>query len=134
LANSQRALLEQADEWRAAAAAAEQAWTQARAGMIVERTVELAEARFRDEALQALQNLQLKSPRANPSRDRGGSAADASASGVRTLSMEVRFDAANQRDVYAAIARLESLRGIRTRIASLRIDGPGRMQAPPVIT
>ena len=103
--------------------------------MVVERTVELAEARFRDRALDAVKDLSLTSVRVTPIRDRAP-ATDAKPATieVRPLVMEVKFDAPGHRDVYSAIDRLESMAGIATSISALRIDGPARVQMPRVIT
>lgn len=141
------ALIARAPLWREAAEQARERWEQARRGMIVERTVELAEARFRDLALDALKDLNLAAVRAAAVADStgaapggatngagGGARGGGESGGVRTITLEVKFDATGQREVYAALDRLENLAGLRTNIASLRVDGPGRMQVSQTIT
>ena len=135
LAQKQEALISEAGEWKEAARQAGRAWESARQGMVAERTVELAEARFRDRVLEAVQDLRLGSLRVTPIRDRApAQGAKPLSMEVRPMNLEVKFDAANHRDVYAAIDRLESMSGMATSISALRIDGPARVQLPHVIT
>lgn len=135
LAEKQDSLIDQAGHWKEAAQQAERQWEIARRSMVVERTVELAEARFRDRALEAVQDLNLTSLRVTPVRDRApAQVAKIENIEVRSLSLEVKFDAANHRDVYAAIDRLERMSGMATNISALRIDGPARVQLPHAIT
>jgi len=142
----EQALIERAPRWRAAAEQARERWEQARRAMVVERTVELAEARFRDLALDALKDLNLAAVRASavsqasgatPKSGSGASAGvkdEGEGARVLTITLEVKFDATGQREVYAALDRLENLAGLRTNIASLRVDGPGRIQISQTIS
>ncbi len=135
LAGEQEALIAQKDQWKSAAAQANREWGLARRQMVAERTMELAEARFRDRTLDALKDLNLTAARVTPVRDRTPETGGAKPLvAVRGLTMEVRFDATSQHEVYAAIDRLESMSDITTQIASLRMDGPGRLQMPRMIT
>lgn len=135
LAEKRQALIDQAPQWRQAFESAQREWSVARQRMIVERSVELAEARFRDRALESLKDLGLTSLRVTPIQDRAPvTGAPPEAVVVKSLTMEVKFDAANHRDVYAAIDRLETMPGMATNISMLRIEGPGRVQLPHTIT
>lgn len=135
LAGRQEALIAHADQWKFAAADAQRRWEVVRDRMILERTMELAEARFRDRALDALKDLSLAAVRVTPIRDRAPeTSVRTTGVDVRPMAMEVKFDAASQRDVYAAIDRLESMGGVATSISVLRIDGPARVQLPRIIT
>lgn len=135
LAEKQEGLIAQSQEWKSAAEKAQQQWEIARQRMIIERTVELAEARFRDRTLDAVKDLNLSAMRVTPVRDRTpATGAGPGAVVVQPLVLEVKFDAANHRDVYSAIDRFESMASMATNISAIRIDGPARVQAPHTIT
>lgn len=113
-------------DWAATAERARAGWARVGAGLVRGATVELAETRFREAALGAMSDIPLISP-ARVSYVRDGAAA--TGLGVRALKLTVAFDAPTPRDAYTIIDRLEHLPDVRARIESLRIEGPGRMQA-----
>lgn len=132
LTAAQDALLAQADRWRTALDRTEQSWGVARRSVVAARSLELAGARFRDMALQAIVDLDIASPAATVVPADAPTANTAMM--ILPLQLDVQFDARQHSDIYAAIDRLENMPGVRTNIESLRLDGPGRIQMPRLAT
>lgn len=129
-AGGDAALLDRADAWRSAAERGEAEWRRARAGLVRGATAELAETRFREIVKAAMQDIPLVSPeRINYVRD-----AAAPKGAIQTLRLSLAFDAPSPKDAYTIIDRLENLPDARARIELMKIDGPGRIQAPEQVT
>lgn len=124
LVEDQERLIGEAPRWRALADELRVRWDRAKEGLVSGATEQLAGAAFRDAVVDALAGLDLTAVAATL---QPASPVDPLIP-VRLLTLEVRFDAKQHRDLYAAIERLENLPGVRTSIASVRIDGPGRLQ------
>jgi hypothetical protein len=123
----EEAIVARAPAWRAALAAAESAWADTGQRLVRAPTVELAETKFREFILGAVQDVRLVSP-ARIAYQRDG--APAPAGPVRTLRLTLEFDARTPADAYAVIDRVQHLDAAHATIESLRVDGPGRIQAP----
>lgn len=131
--SDERALVARAGEWGHAAARARAEWGILSGEIVRAATPELAEARFREEVLAAMEDIRLNSPaRINYVRD--GATAVTPAAPIRTLRLSVQFDAATPRDAYTIVDRLEHLSGARASVETLKIDGPGRVQLPEQVT
>ncbi|HBS28817.1 MAG TPA: hypothetical protein DEB06_05065 [Phycisphaerales bacterium] len=124
LVADQRRLIAEAPAWRSTAEDLRRRWDLVREGLAQGATEQLAGARFRDAALDALVGLDI-----------GGLSATLQAPvspdpslPVRLLTLEVRFDARQHADLYLAVERLENIPGVRTSVGSVRFEGPGRLQ------
>lgn len=124
LVAEQERLIAEAPRWRALAEDLRRRWDLAKEGLVAGATEQLAGAAFRDAVVDALADLDLTAVSATL---QPATAADP-ALPVRLLTIDVRFDARQHRDLYSAIERLENIPGVRTAIGSVRIEGPGRMQ------
>jgi len=124
LVADQERLIAEAPRWRALAEDLRLRWDRAKEGLVSGSTEQLAGAAFRDAVVDALSDLDLNAVSATLQP----AAPLDPALPVRLLTLEVRFDAHQHRDLYAAVERLENLSGVRTSIVSVRIDGPGRQQ------
>ncbi len=118
------ALIESALNWESSLVEARGEWARARQGLIVARTIELAEARFRDRILSLVQDCGGESARALPERSAGPEAN----SMVRAVAVRVEFDVHDPAAAYRFVERIEGMADPRANIESLAIDGPGRIQ------
>ncbi len=140
LTQRQRALLDAAESWRAALAGAEQAWDSASRELVRARTVELAEATFRERVLAEVKDLRFSESSANsvavpvesnPASASGGAPADAV---VRAIGLRVDVRTDTPGEVYRLIDRIENLADVRAGVVGVQIKGPGLAQLPAEVT
>jgi len=139
----ERALVASAAEWDRAAAEARREWLEAADSMVRGRTVELAQAAFRERLLKEVQGLGISGARADATGVDPPAAAPVSAGAsqgavpegeagpVRLMTFTVQFDTSEPDVLYKLIDRLENLGDVRVNVTDVRIDGPGMKQILP---
>jgi hypothetical protein len=137
LSRRQQALADQAEQWNAALERARGAWDSASREMVRGRTLELAEAGFRERVLAEVKDLKFSDSSANTQRVEAPAAAAplpvAPASGtasVRTIGLKVDVRTDSPAEVYRLIDRLENMPDARAGVVSVELRGPGLAQTP----
>ena len=117
-----RRVVDAAPEWRASLDASDEAFNEARAGMIEAVSAELAAARLRDRVAAELRRLgmtldftQSPSPRT-----------PVDGVPIRVIALQARFKSPNPTELYQLIERLETSEDVRMNIARLVVTGPGQ--------
>lgn len=140
LSRRQRALLDNAEAWRGALAGAERAWDTVRREAVRARTVELAEASFRERVLAEVKDLRFTDGAANSvpvpveGVAAGTGAAPAGLPAVRAIGLRVEVRTDSPAEVYRLIDRIENLPDVRAGVVGVEIKGPGLAQTPPGVS
>ncbi len=133
LVEAQRSLVSQRESWAKALAQAESEWGSLRARVIAAESIDLAEARLRDEVNQLAKSLGFETPTAAPLSASQGSreaAPGAASRGVRVVGLRIEFGAEKPEDIYTLVDRLENLPTLATNISMIELRGPGIVQLP----
>lgn len=139
LERRQRSLLDGADQWRSALASAEAAWELVRHELVRARTIELAEAGFRERILAEVKDLRFSEssansvpvPAATPAQP---TAQPGAAATVRAIGLRVDLRTDSPAEVYRLIDRIENLSDVRAGVVGVQIKGPGLAQTPGEVT
>lgn len=126
------AFLEEVGRWRDALDTLEQRAREAAETAVVASTEDLAESKLRETVLDEIGACDIQSPSAERSSTSRVPTADGEPrerdTGVRVLTLELRFDAPSPEAAFCVVDRLENMPELRLNIDSLDIQGPGRRQ------
>jgi hypothetical protein len=104
-------------------------WNQIRRGLVTAPSAGLAEAQFRDEVLGFVKRRQIEG--ATTGQIESSPIGDNER--LRLIRLRLEFSTPSTRSVYELIDGLEHMRDLTTRVASVEIDGPGRIPREPKV-
>ncbi len=134
-AANQDALLDSADEIRAALAEAEQRWSRIQPVLLAAPTLPIAAAEFRERTIERLRREGITSVTATAVSVRTAEAAEGDdESPLRPVALSVRFETTDAAAAFSAIDALERADDPRARITRLAIDGPSTNPADRTMT
>lgn len=136
LTRRQEALIAQNEKWSQARAGAESAWDDVSRELVRGRTMELAEAGFRERVLAEVKDMKFIDSSANTQRPTESAptqpvaqAASQTAS-IRTIGLKVDVRTNSPAEVYRLIDRLEHMPDARAGVIGVELRGPGLAQTP----
>ncbi len=139
LSRRQDALIEQWGLWEGALVGARSAWVSVSRVLVRGRTIELAEAGFRERVLAEVKDLKFIESSANTQRVEAApatqpapsnAASAPAAAAVRTIGLKVDVRTDSPAEVYRLIDRLENMPDTRAGVIGVELRGPGLAQTP----
>lgn len=127
ISHHQRQLTSAGPAWAGAAARLHEEWAKARQQLVKGKTLELAEAGFRERVLAEVKEFKFLSAKANaapPPASPDGSGAAAS-SPIKVIGLRVEVDSDNPDDIYRLIDRIENMPDARAAVTAVKLEGPG---------
>jgi len=130
LVAQKRELIEHEDEYRSALEQTRERWDRIRRGLVTAPSAGLAEAQFPDDVLEYVRRRQIEG--ATTGKIESSPIGDEKR--LRRVQLRLDFTTRSTREVYELIDDLEHMRDLTTHVASVDINGPGRIPRQPGVS